>query len=103
MGVGEGSYLNDVNDAQVRFFRCEVLSLHEGQCHLIPLKNQNNVLPFRRFSNAKLWSVQLVLFGPGTAQEPLVSTFRRMSGLEASAGRDKTSPLIVWVYRRYLR
>lgn len=66
MGAGEGSYLNDVNDAQVRFFRCEVLSLHEGQCHLIPLKNQNNVLPFRRFSNAKLCSVQVVLLGLGT-------------------------------------
>lgn len=30
-------------------------------------------------------------------------TLRIMSGLEASAGRDNTSPLMVWVWRRYLR
>ena len=30
-------------------------------------------------------------------------TLRMMSGLEASAGRDNTSPLMVWVWRRYLR
>lgn len=29
-------------------------------------------------------------------------TLRMMSGLEASAGRDNTSPLMVWVWRRYL-
>lgn len=41
---GEGSYLNNVDDAQVRFFRCGVLSLHEDQCHLISLEIQNNIL-----------------------------------------------------------
>lgn len=92
---GEGSYLNDVDDAQVRFFRCGVLSLHEDQRHLIPLKNHNNILLLGG-SRTQFCSVLLVRLDP-------VSTLRRMSGLEASAGRDNTSPLIVCVYRRYLR
>lgn len=33
----------------------------------------------------------------------VLCTLRMMSGLEASAGRDNTSPLMVWVWSRYLR
>lgn len=61
---GEGSYLNNVDDAQVRFFRCGVLSLHEDQCHLISLEIQNNILVL----GGSLTQFYSVLFGPGPCQ-----------------------------------
>lgn len=62
----EPSYLHDVNDPQVRIFWRGVLSLHEDQGHLIPLKNQNNTPAVRTCAD----TVLSVLFDAGLGPVP---------------------------------
>lgn len=74
----------------------------QARSTLAPWTPASSGSPAGRQQQEMPWSARVIFYEPQMWYR-LSFTLRMMSGLEASAGRASTSPLMVWVCRRYLR